>query len=246
MSETQEAVAIAEADGRDFVTQADVEQTQAPERPEWLPEKYKTPEDLANAYKALESKLGAKEEDMRNAILEEIQSQAFSDRPETANDYQLPDSIDETQAIDNDLLRWWAEHSFENGFSQAEFEKGIEMYAKAVQGSMPDLEAEAKKLGDNASARIQSASAFANKFFPEAALPALERMCESHEGIIALEAIMEAVRDGGYSDETSSPDRISESSLREMMQDERYWNPVRRDPAYIRKVQEGFEKLYAR
>jgi len=32
----------------------------APERPAWLPEKFKTPEDLAKSYKALEAKLGAR------------------------------------------------------------------------------------------------------------------------------------------------------------------------------------------
>lgn len=242
MSETQEAVAIAEADGRDFVTQADVEQTQAPERPEWLPEKYKTPEDLANAYKALESKLGTKEEDMRNAILEEIQSQAFSDRPETANDYQLPDTIDETQAVDNDLLRWWAEHSFENGYSQSEFEQGIEMYAQAMMGSQPDLEAEAAKLGDNAEARIQAASNFANKFFPENALPAIERMCESAEGIIALEAIQEALKDGSFSGSAAPMAGVSEGDLREMMRDPRYWQE--KDPHYIKQVTDGWQRLH--
>jgi hypothetical protein len=30
-------------------------------RPEWLPEKFKSPEEMANAYKSLESKLGSKE-----------------------------------------------------------------------------------------------------------------------------------------------------------------------------------------
>ena len=33
--------------------------TAAPERPSWLPEKFKTPEDFAASYKALETKLGA-------------------------------------------------------------------------------------------------------------------------------------------------------------------------------------------
>lgn len=226
--------------------QVQTQVTPPSDRPEWLPEKYKTPEDLAKGYKELESKIGAKEEDLRNRIIQELEEKAFSDRPADKGDYQLPESIDESMAVDNELLSWWAEHSFENGFSQAEFEKGIEMYAKAVQGSQPDLAEEAKKLGDNASARIQSASAFANKFFPEAALPAIERMCETHEGIIALEAIMEAVRDGGYSNETSSPDRISDSALREMMQDERYWNPSKRDRDYVKKVEEGFAKLYGR
>jgi hypothetical protein len=239
---SEEAAQVAEADGRDFVTQEDVEQAAAPSRPEWLPEKYNSGEDLAKAYKELESKLGTKEEDIRNSIIEEIQSEAFSDRPETAGDYQLPESIDESAAVDNKLLSWWAEHSFENGYSQEEFEQGISMYAEAVNGSMPDIEAEAKALGDNADQRIEAASLFANKFFPEAALPAIERMCESHEGIIALEAIMEAMKDGSFSGDTQASAGQSEQELREMMNDPRYWKD--RDPHFIKQVTEGFQQIY--
>jgi hypothetical protein len=227
---------------RDFVVAED----QQPERPEWLPEKYKTPEDLAKAYKELESKIGAKEETLREQIVKELEEQAYSGRPADKGDYQLPDFVDEETAVDSELLSWWAEHSFENGFSQTEFEKGIEMYMQAVQGSQPDLEAEAKKLGDNASARIQSASAFASNFFPEEAMPAIERMCETHEGIVALEAVMEAMKDGGYGETTSSASGMNEDSLRQMMADERYWNPAKRDPGFIKQVDQGFAKLYGR
>lgn len=239
---SEEAAQVAEADGRDFVTQEDVEQAAAPSRPEWLPEKYNSGEDLAKAYKELESKLGTKEEDIRNKIMEEIQSEAFSDRPESAGDYQLPESIDESAAVDNKLLSWWAEHSFENGYSQEEFEQGIAMYAEAMNGSMPDIEAEAKMLGDNADQRIEAASLFANKFFPEAALPAIERMCESHEGIIALEAIMEAMKDGSFAGNTQAVAGTSEKELREMMNDPRYWKD--RDPHFIKQVTEGFQQIY--
>ena len=239
---SEEAAQVAEADGRDFVTQEDVEQAAAPSRPEWLPEKYNSGEDLAKAYKELESKLGTKEEDLRNRIMEEIQSEAFSDRPESAGDYQLPESIDESAAVDNKLLSWWAEHSFENGYSQEEFEQGIAMYAEAMNGSMPDIEAEAKMLGDNADQRIEAASLFANKFFPEAALPAIERMCESHEGIIALEAIMEAMKDGSFAGNTQAVAGTSEKELREMMNDPRYWKD--RDPHFIKQVTEGFQQIY--
>lgn len=239
---SEEAAQVAEADGRDFVTQEDVEQAAAPSRPEWLPEKYNSGEDLAKAYKELESKLGTKEEDLRNRIMEEIQSEAFSDRPESAGDYQLPESIDDSAAVDNKLLSWWAEHSFENGYSQEEFEQGIAMYAEAMNGSMPDIEAEAKMLGDNADQRIEAASLFANKFFPEAALPAIERMCESHEGIIALEAIMEAMKDGSFAGNTQAVAGASEKELREMMNDPRYWKD--RDPHFIKQVTEGFQQIY--
>lgn len=206
--------------------------------------KYKSVDDLAEAYKSLESKIGAKEDDFRSKILEELQTEAYKDRPASAGDYQLPESLDEETAVDNQLLKWWSDHAFENGYSQEEFEQGIEMYAQAVTGSQPDLQAEAKKLGDNANTRIEAASAFASKFFPETALPAIERMCETHEGIIALEHIMAAMRDGSFSGETQRSEAVNEQKLREMMQDERYHNPSKRDPHFIKQVEEGFRKIY--
>jgi len=229
---------------RDFVTQEDVQAAEAPERPEWLPEKFKTPEDLAKSYSELQSKLGSKDEDIRNAIMEEIQNEAFADRPESVGDYVLPDSIDSEEAVDNELLKWWSEHSFENGFSQEEFQQGIEMYAQAVMGQGPDLEAETAKLGDNANDRIEAASVFANKFFPEQALPAIERMCESHEGIIALETIMEAMKDGNFSGAAQTSAGYTEPELRQMMQDPRYRDVRHRDPNFVKQVTDGWEALY--
>lgn len=220
------------------------EPTEAQERPEWLPEKYKSPEDLAKAYKELESKLGKKDEDLRAQIEKEIQEQAYANRPADKGDYQLPDIVDESLAVDNELLNWWAEHAYESGLSQDEFAKGIEIYAQTMMASQPDLESEKAKLGDNAGARIQSASMFASNFFPKEAMPAIERMCETHEGILAIEAVMEAVRDNGYTEPAATPSGMDEASLREMMKDDRYWNPRDRDPAFIRKVEEGFKKLY--
>jgi hypothetical protein len=240
MNETvAEATAVeAPTEERDFVVAEDSQ----PQRPEWLPEKYNTGEDLAKAYKELESKLGTKEEDIRSKIIEEIQTEAFSERPEAAGDYQLPESIDQEAAVDNELLQWWAEHSFENGFSQEEFNKGIEMYSQAVGNAQPDLEGEAAKLGENANDRIQAASMFADKFFPTEAIPAVERMCESHEGILALETIMEAMKDGSFAAEAQSTAGQSEADLREMMNDPRYWKD--RDPHFIKQVTEGFQGLY--
>jgi len=235
---TAEAATEAPTEERDFVVAEDSQ----PQRPEWLPEKYNTGEDLAKAYKELESKLGTKEEDIRSKIIEEIQTEAFSERPESSGDYQLPDIVNEEMAVDNELLKWWADHSYENGFSQEEFNKGIEMYAQAVGGQEPDLDAEAAKLGDNANDRIQAASMFANKFFPEQAIPAVERMCESHEGILALEAVMEAMKDGSFTAETQPSAGQSEADLREMMNDPRYYKD--RDPHFVKQVTEGFQALY--
>ena len=236
---TAEAEPVSDVTSQDFDVASPVDS-----KPDWLPEKYSSGEDLAKAYKELETKLGAKDEDLKAKVMEEIQAEAYGNRPETAGDYQLPDSVDEESSVDNELLKWWSEHSFENGFSQEEFEKGIEMYGSSMQGNEPDLESEAKQLGDNANDRIQAASMFATKFFPENAMPAIERMCESHEGIIALEAIQEALKDGSFAGSTQSTAGVTEAKLVEMMNDPRYHNPRDRDPNFVRQVEEGFKQIY--
>ena len=38
------------------------QEPQTDDRPEWLPDKFKTPEDLANAYNSLQGKLGSSDE----------------------------------------------------------------------------------------------------------------------------------------------------------------------------------------
>lgn len=228
------------AEERDFVVAEDL-QPEA-ERPEWLPEKFKTPEDLAKSYNELQSKLGKSEEELRAKFIEELNQEAYADRPESVGDYQLPDFLEE-DAVDNDILKWWAEHSFENGFSQDEFSSGLGKVMSAIEANMPDTEAEYAKLGDTADQRIEAAALFAQNFFPSEHMESIERLTETAGGLEALEFIMEQVKSTPINTQSSPVDQITEDSLRAMMQDERYWNPARRDMGYVRQVDEGFQKL---
>jgi hypothetical protein len=228
---------------RDFVVAEDLE-TKTEERPEWLPEKYKSGEDLAKAYKELESKLGTKDEDIRAEVLKEIEAESFKDRPDSAGDYQLPDYIDEESAIDSEVLEWWANHAFTYGFSQAEFEQGLEKVVKAVEGEMIDTDAEIEKLGDNANARIEAAALFSKQFFPEEHMDSIERLTETADGLKVLEFIMEKMQSPSMGGDATPSGKITEQGLREMMQDERYWHPARRNNDFIQEVNNGFQKLY--
>ena len=58
--------------------------------------------------------------------MKDLEAEAYKDRPEKKGDYILPEGIDEELAKSNELLEWWAEQSFENGYSQDEFAEGIE------------------------------------------------------------------------------------------------------------------------
>ena len=228
---------------RDFVVAEDLEQP-TDERPEWLPEKYKTGEDLAKAYKELEAKLGGKEEDIREQTLKEVEEIAFKDRPETSGDYELPDYIDDELAADNPLLKWWSETSWENGFGQDEFEKGLKMYSDGLTADIPDFDEEMGKLGDNATSRVEAVGLFSSQFFEEKHQAALDGLTSTAAGVEVLEHIMGKMKGPSIAATSESPEKLSEDILRQKMADEKYWHPAKRDPAYVKEVQEGWSKLY--
>ena len=219
------------------------QEEQSSERPEWLPEKFNSPEDMAKSYTSLSTKLGEKEEEVRERLMSELSEQASEGVPASVGDYELPDYLNEEEAIESETLKSWADHCFENGYTHDEFKKGIDMYMSAFPNET-DLEAESQRLGDNSESRIEAASLFANKFFPEETIPAIERMFESAEGVVAMEAIMEALKDSSVSDQTNIASNFNEIELQEMQKDERYWNPAKRDNNFVNQVNDGYKKLY--
>ena len=204
--------------------------------------KYKTTEDLESAYKNLESKIGEKEDSIREKLREEM-SQPKEGVPQSSGEYELPDFVNEEEAVNSEALRSWADYCHEQGYNHDEFQKGLELYMNALP-AQPDLNAEAEKLGDNSSSRIEAASLFANKFFPKEAMPAIERLCEGADGIIAIEAIMQSMKEPSMSSNLGTANAVSEESLNQMMRDEKYWNPRVRDDDFVKQVQSGFKKLY--
>ncbi len=219
-------------------------QAEAPTRPEWLPEKFKTPEDLVNSYSSLESKLGTSQEEIKSSLIAELEAEALQNRPASVGDYTIPEALDEGLVNDNELFQWWANHSYENGYSQDEFEAGISKYAEFYEAMQPDLDAEKSKLGDNADARIQAVDLWANKFFPEELSDAVLTLGQSASGIQALEFLMEKLNTSQINNNSQPAATLSQDELNSMMQDPRYWNPSKRDAGYVKQVQDGFSKIY--
>tara|TARA_B100000029_G_C17609036_1_gene968631 strand:- start:5894 stop:6679 length:786 start_codon:yes stop_codon:yes gene_type:complete len=214
------------------------------ERPDWLPEKFKTIDDFTKSYSELESMIGKKEEDIRKKVEEDIISQSLRDRPETVGDYKIPEYLDSAQATDNKLLQWWSNHSYENGFSQDEFEQGIQIYVNQMRQGEPVYAEEMAKLGDNAKARIDAVNLFANKHFQGSSWDAVEQLCTTADGVMALEKMMDNMKAEPVANQTNTVSAMSEADLQAMMKDERYHNPAKRDKAFVKQVEDGYKKLY--
>ena len=220
--------------------------TEAPvsSRPEWLPEKFESPEAMAKSYGELESWKGKREEDLRSELISEMEKEAYSSRPATAGDYAIPETVDEELATDNALFQWWAGHAYENGYSQEEFEDGIKQFNEALEMMQPDLEAEQQALGDNAEARIEAVSLWSQKFFPAEYEDVILGIGQSARGIEMMEFLMQNVKDSSVSPTAIPSPQQTEDERRTKMQDPRYWNPVKRDQGFVREVSEGFAQLY--
>ena len=214
------------------------------ERPEWLPEKFKSAQDMAESYSQLEGKISQKEEDIRSTIMQELEADAYKDRPPTKGEYILPEGIDDELAKSNELLEWWADQAFENGYSQEEFAEGIEMYKKVANIGMTDPQKEMQQLGDNGKERVQAVEMWSNKFFPAEQHAEIANLCATAEGVKAMETVMNALKGSSVLGNAEVVSDLSEENLRTMMADERYWNVAKRDPAFVAQVDDGFKKLY--
>jgi hypothetical protein len=206
-------------------------------RPEGLPEKFNSWQDMAKSYSELESW-----KDIKNGLLQELETEAYSNRPASAGDYQIPEILDEAEAATNPLLKWWADYSWNNGLSQEEFDEGIAKWAEHTP--QPNLDEVRASLGDNANARVESAQLFMQKFFPAEMQDAVAQLGTSKEGIMALELIQEKMKGINPQQEVVQPSQLTQGDIETAMRDPRYWDTKQRDMNYVREVEAKFKKLY--
>ena len=86
MSEEQATPIESTESATDTPTEASVPPTSTesvaePTRPEGLPEKFKTWDDMVKSYSELESWKGKKEEDIKATVLQELETEAYANRP---------------------------------------------------------------------------------------------------------------------------------------------------------------------
>jgi hypothetical protein len=69
----------------------------------------------------------------------------------------------------------------------------------------------------------------------------LQSLSSSYEGVLALHRMM-GTQEPGLRKAADKPAAMDEMELQSMMRDPRYWRE--KDPAYVAKVTEGFQKVY--
>lgn len=234
---------------------------EAPTRPEFVPEKFWDPEKsevrLEQAFKSygdLERAFRSKEEDIRGRVAQELEEARLKARPASSGDYKavLPDEYaDLGISIEDDdpLVAFWREEAHGLGLSQEQFGKALQRYVDHAIKSLPDPQEEMAKLGDTGKVRAEAIGRWVSTTFSKAEAAALERAATTADGVLALEKIMQIAQTAGGPPSTSmttgqNNGEMTLEQLQSMQSDPRYWDPMRREAAFVRQVDRGFEKIY--
>jgi len=204
-------------------------------------------ENLASSYNSLEKKLGSRTEDLSKQIREDLEMEKLKSAPEEykVNLPELPENVDVTVSDDMEIVQWWKDTAKKNGLSQEQFDQGVEMFVNNAIATLPDMNAEMQKLGDNARERVEAAELWSKKNLSPESYQTFSNVASTAEGVKVIEEIMKMTKDSPM---PSTPTQVSVApnlqDLKSMINDPRYYDSNRRDPAYVKRVEELFEKAY--
>ena len=204
-------------------------------------------ENLASSYNALEKKLGSRTEDLSKQIRTDIEQEKLTKTPEEykVNLPELPENVDVTVSDDMELVQWWKDTAKQNGLSQEQFDQGVNAFVNNAVATLPDVNAEMEKLGDNAKERIEASELWSKKNLSPESYSTFSSLAATAEGVKVIEEIMKLTKDSPI---PTTPTQVSvtpnEDDLKSMLQDPRYWDSSKRDPSYVKRVTELYEKAY--
>jgi len=220
--------------------------------PEYVPEKFwdkdkneLNVEELGMSYKALEKKLGQRTDVLYKELEEDYAKRMSAKAPEeyVIPELELPEGVNVDINTEEPMLQWWADTARKAGLSQEQFAEGIEQFVNNEIAGLPDIQAEKELLGDNAEQRIESANLWAKKNLTPDSYDAISQFAARADGVKVIEELMNLTKEAPIPQhETQIDVKPSLADIRSMMNDPRYYEDGRKDPAYIEKVTQLFNK----
>lgn len=218
-------------------------------KPDWLADKFWNPdlkeprtEVLSKSFNELEGKFREKTETLKEEILAAMKANA----PESyeivvAEDLEMPEGIEMNLTAEDPMVEWFFGFAKERGMTQEDVNTAINEYIKIELANMPDIEAEIGKLGDHGRDRLLRVHNWMEGKLSEEQFSALNPMLSTAASVEALEALMKSSGPGDFEGDTGGQ-ALTLEELRKMQNDPRYYQ--QKDPVFIKKVEEGYKRLY--
>ena len=87
---------------------------------------------------------------------------------------------------------------------------------------------------------LRQIQTFGERFLPA---DAFDELCSTPQGIQGVYKMMQSMEPEVLTDKNTS-ENLTDEDLRNMMKDPKYWRD--KDSEYIRKIENGFKKLYSK
>lgn len=163
----------------------------------------------------------------------------------------VPDSADEypiNDLLDDESVR---KKFHEIGLTKKQVEKIYDIAEEFLQPTLKNLfemQSESNAINElknffgstqKMNDAMQEINAFGEKFLP---ISAFEELCSTPQGIQGIYKMMQSMEPEVLTDKNVN-ENLTDDDLRNMMKDPKYWRD--QDPEYVRKIENGFKKLYS-
>lgn len=162
--------------------------------------------------------------------------------PDTADEYPI------NNLLDDESVR---EKFHEIGLTKKQVEKIYDIAEEFLQPTLKNLfeiQSQSNAINElknffgsteKMNDALKEINAFGEKFLPA---NAFEELCSTPQGIQGIYKMMQSMEPDVLTDKNVN-ENLTDNDLRNMMRDPKYWRD--QDPEYVRKIENGFKKLYS-
>jgi|TARA_Y100000034_G_scaffold94867_1_gene115026 hypothetical protein len=203
-------------------------------------------ENLASSYNSLETKLGSRTEDLTKQIRTDLEAEKMKNVPESYK-LNVPEMENSKVSVSEDMpiVKWWGETAKSAGLSQEQYDSGVKAFVENAVANLPNPDLERQKLGDSGKERVEAASMWSKKNLTPDSYSTIADLAGTANGVKVIEELMKLTKDTSMPTSPTQVDVAATSDdLKSMLNDPRYYDSAKRDPAYVRRVTELYEKAY--
>ena len=228
IEQSDESTNTTEVNNESTISQDSGEQNVV-ERPDWLPSKFETPEQLSVSYGELEKKFHTRRDEIKQELVGELNEEVQADVPVSPGDYSVEFEDQDGNAVE---------------MNQDEFGDFVTEYTNMQATSGPDWNEESQDLGEHADRRLERVDTWANSTLSEdaynmfAGIPATAGMVKAFEEIMQLNGQPKF----NMTSPTEFQENVTKADLMSAQQDPKYWKNGG-DPAHIQMVRAMSEQL---
>lgn len=150
--------------------------------------------------------------------------------------------------MNDPMVQWWRGFAHKVGLGNEQFSQAIGDYLISyADADQKRMDSEMARLGDGAKGRVEAVALWLDKNLPKEQSAAIKQAATNADLVVAIEQLIAKATGKSVINTDGNqllPGKMTQEKLNQMMADPRYYDPMKRDPEFVRQVEAGFAQLY--